>query len=311
MLLGTVLSSWAKWECVVHVLAVRAIGSCDPEAQLERFHALWLTASSSAEHLDASVDPPGSPAFSAETNRTRSGSSSAPRADPTARFVPEFPQQLCLPVYIAVDAPAPPRSRDVLFDRVLVELYDQLASSPRVSDLVHVSVLAFSAHPFVAVELTSVGDLISMPKVACEGSADYPAAFTLLARRIDADITALSEQGWAVRRPMVLLLSNGAPRDDSWRESYRRLVDPTRRTRPHIIGYGFSPAALEFVAQVATLAAFSADLNAPERVPGGELGGAIEAMMTSMTASVRSRGVQAATEVDEFDGYSSMPPMEL
>lgn len=305
MLLGTVLSSWAKWECVVHVLAVHAVGSRNPDAQVERFHTLWLTASSSpAEPLESSVHPPRDPVLPVATNRTRSPSSSAPRVDLTARFVPELPQQLCLPVYIVVDAPAPPRARDVLFDRVLVELYDQLASSPRVSDLVHVCVLAFSAHPFIAVELTNVGDLISMPKVACEGGADYPAAFTLLQGRIEADITALSEQGWAVRRPMVLLLSNGAPRDDSWREAYGRLVDPKRRTRPHIIGYGFSPAAFEFVAQVATVAAFSADLNDPERVPGAELGGAIEAMMTSMVASVRSRGLQNSPEAD---GHGNIP----
>ncbi|MDX3526933.1 hypothetical protein P1P75_10885 [Streptomyces sp. ID05-39B] len=303
MLLGSVLSSWAKWQCVVHVLAVHAVGSRDPESQVERFHALWLTASlSPGEHLKSSVHPPGGPAWPVATSWTQRTSSSAPSTDPTARSIPRLPQQLCLPVYIAVDAPAPPKSRDVLFDRVLVELFDQLASSPRVSDLVHASVLAISARPFVAVELTNVGDLICMPKVACEGDADYPAAFTLLQRRIEADIAALSEQGWAVRRPIVLLLSNGAPRDDSWCEAYGRLVDPTRRTRPHIIGYGFSSAAFEFVEQVATLAAFSADLNNPEGVPGDELGDAINAMMTSMVASVRSRSLQTSLEADGYPG---------
>lgn len=280
MLRGTTLVSWIKWAAVVRVLAAHAVPLAVPEAQIERFHALWLGAAAPG---DAPSPPPVPTPAPAPVP--------APAVPPPEFPYQKVPGQLCLPVYIVVDAPSPPGRRDTQFDDVLSALHDQLSSAPRISELAHVCVVAFSREPYVVVELTDVYDLIQMPKVTCFADVDYAASFALLRERMAADIAVLGEQGWAVRRPLVLLMSNGGPglRDDAWRAEYHRLVGRGNRARPHIIGYGFSLDAFEFVTRIATLRAFRADLRGPGRVPGEELVEALGAVMSSMVSSTRTR----------------------
>ncbi|WP_371655927.1 MULTISPECIES: hypothetical protein [unclassified Streptomyces] len=291
MLHGTTLVSWIKWASVVRVLAANAVTLPDRDTQIERFHALWLDATSAPAGSPAPPVGPqiGAPPVGPQNGPTAARAVSHPLLPVQELSYPQMARQLCMPVYIAVDAPSPPGIRDRQFDNVLGVLHDQLASAPRIAELAHVCVVAFSAQPYVVVELTDVSDLIRMPKVVCIGEADYAASFTLLRERMEADVAALGDQGWAVRRPLVLLLSNGTPKDDSWRAALRRLVDHRHRSRPHIIGYGFSPAAMSFVTQVATLAAFQADLNGSGTVPGGELVAAVGRMLNSMVASAHTR----------------------
>ncbi|OAR23262.1 hypothetical protein A8W25_27595 [Streptomyces sp. ERV7] len=273
MLRGATLVGWIKWAGVVRVLAAHAVPSADSDAQIERFHSLWLGAAAPTEAPEFMRAPELAPAPPSEHTY-----------QPVAR-------QLCMPVYIVVDAPGPSGRREAQFDHVLGALLDQLAFAPRISELAHVCVVAFSREPYVVVELTDLNDLIRMPKVTCLGAVDYAASFALLRERMTADIAVLGEQGWAVRRPLVLLLSNGGPAqgDNGWHAEFRRLIDPAHRARPHIMGYGFTPEAYEFVKRTATFAAFRADLNEPVPVPGEELVRAVGSMLNSMVSSAVAR----------------------
>lgn len=319
MLRGTGLAKWQKLESVVRVLAQHTVRRLAVDRQVESFHALWLKVHS-AEPEAVSGPAPGSVPGSGDfgQRRTATPGKTVAGVPHSARAAWELPSgtpvhdahgneakavpararrtlepgmagQLCLPVYVIVDAPSVTAAQETLLNQALVELHDELTATPRLSDIAHVCVIAFAARPYVVVELTHLGNLLMMPRLSYAGRTDYVASFELLDQRMKADFSDLAARGWAVRRPLVLIFSSSAPEDDRWRIPYERLIDRRNRMNPHIIGYGFNESAAAFTTQVATLAAFSAESFGPDEVLDKQLVRALESLVTSVITSHGAR----------------------
>src|SRR5207244_4491047 len=86
----------------------------------------------------------------------------------------------------------------------------------------------------------------------------------------DTDVAALLAQGRAVLRPAVFFLTDGAPTDPGWEQSFQRLVDKSWARRPHVITYGFGAAPREVLSKVATKAAFLAENGADQDTADGD-----------------------------------------
>lgn len=210
-------------------------------------------------------------------------------------------RQKCLPTYLVVDSSTSMAAFQNALNRTLEHLHAKLATSPRVSEFAHMSIISFSHEPLLLLEMTDLQYVPSMPQVVCTGGTQYGRAFDLVRQRIDVDIPALNAQGKAVLRPAVFFLTDGAPQDPDWRASFLRLVDPSSKRRPHVITYGFGKAHAGVLSKVATKAAFLATGGSDQEQA---LSRAISSLVNSLVASARTEEMHIPVSAE---GYQSLP----
>jgi uncharacterized protein YegL len=209
-----------------------------------------------------------------------------------------------LPAYVVLDTSGSMEPFEQKLNDTLDHIYDTLDGSPQLADFIHLSVISFNTMPHLVTPITGLADYDSLPRVACGGMTNFGPLFRMLRDQIEADVPALHDRGIQVLRPVVFLLTDGAPSDEpegSWEPDLKDLQDPAWKPHPHIITYGFSQARAEFIARIATVAAFAAE-------PGAEnsaaLSAAMSGMLNSLVASGRTQQLQVPEEVQ---GYRSVP----
>ena len=208
-----------------------------------------------------------------------------------------------LPAYVVLDTSASMKPHEELLNGTLAEIYDTLISSPQVMEFVHLSIITFNTEPHVVIGMTELDTLRKLPRVHCGGSTNYAPMFNLIRDRIDIDAPALSAAGVNVLRPVVFLLTDGAPTDiiSVWTEALSTLKDPAWRRHPHIITYGFGNSSETVLRQVSTLAAYLAEEPGDNRTA---LASALSSLLSSLVTSAQSRQLQVPEEVE---GYRSLP----
>jgi uncharacterized protein YegL len=210
-------------------------------------------------------------------------------------------RQKCLPTYMVIDASGSMQPYEQQLNQTLAQVHVTLTHSPRISEFAHMSIVAFSSVPQIVIEMTDLENIDVMPEVMCGGATDYGAVFELLRTRIDFDVDQLNAQGFAVLRPAVFLLTDGAPTDKSWYDSFKRLADRSWRRHPHVITYGFGAAPSEVLGKVATKAAFIAETGVDQ---SAALVAAVSSMLNSLVASSESESLQIPQSAA---GYISLP----
>ncbi|MFG1997575.1 VWA domain-containing protein [Spirillospora sp. NPDC048911] len=207
----------------------------------------------------------------------------------------------CLPTYLVVDVSSSMFPHQDMLNRTLDKLHASLTQSPRVSEFAHMSIIAFSTQPQVVIEMTDMEYVPAMPEVMCNGLTNYGAAFDLVRQRIDLDVADLNAQGKAVLRPAVFFLTDGAPSDPGWEQSFQRLIDRTWNRHPHVITYGFGAAPEMVLGKVATKAAFVADGSSDQ---DAALAAAINSLLNSLVASSQAGEMQIPIRAE---GYRTVP----
>jgi uncharacterized protein YegL len=184
-----------------------------------------------------------------------------------------------------------------LLTDTLQEIYDTLITSPQMMEFIHLSILEFNTRPQVIAGMINLDALDNVPVVSCKGATNYAPMFDKVRERIDIDVPNLAEARINVLRPVVFLLTDGEPTDQStevWTAALARLTDPAWRRHPHVITYGFGDASETVLTRVATLAAYVAE----EGTSNSEaLTLALSSMLHSMVTSAQSRQLQIPESV--------------
>ncbi|UVS76926.1 VWA domain-containing protein [Actinokineospora sp. UTMC 2448] len=111
--------------------------------------------------------------------------------------------------------------------RIMPAVVDALAKAPILSDKVRFGVLDFSDDAQVRLPLCDVLDEnVVLPQLSVRGGTSYMAAFRLLRTEIEANVKQLKADGYAVHRPAVFFLSDGAPtdRENDWVSAFSDLT---------------------------------------------------------------------------------------
>ncbi|WP_237519964.1 vWA domain-containing protein [Streptomyces sp. HUCO-GS316] len=205
----------------------------------------------------------------------------------------------CQPTYIVIDASSSMQPHQNTLNRTLAQLHATISESPRVSEFAHMSLIAFSTDAHLIIEMTALDRIQAMPEVVCNGLTNYSAAFDLVRTRIETDVDDLRSMGMAVLRPVMFLLTDGAPTDQGWHDAFRRLVNRSWPRYPHVISYGFGAANPDVLGKVATKAAFLADAGIDQ---DRALLQALGSLLNSLVASARAEETRIPRSTPGFTG---------
>ncbi|HTJ71250.1 MAG TPA: hypothetical protein VL551_27150 [Actinospica sp.] len=164
--------------------------------------------------------------------------------------------QLVMPFYIICDVSSSMSGDMGDLNKALNDLVNDIMRSPVVDDLVMLSVITFGSTAQTVVKLASPSS-ITLPTLTSGGGTVYGAAFREYDRAFTADRARLKAEGKKVYRPCVFFLSDGAPGDRDYKQTFRSLFayDPETRQGnkafPYVVSFGFRDAPEQVMKDVA------------------------------------------------------------
>jgi uncharacterized protein YegL len=206
-----------------------------------------------------------------------------------------------LPAYLVLDTSTSMAKFETLLNNTLLHIYDTLYTHPEISEFIHLSVISFNTDAHVVTPMTDIEQLQSLPSVTCSGATNFVPMCKLVRDRIDQDIEALSAASVAVLRPVVFVLTDGAPTDrpvGTWKDGADLLQDLSWKRHPHIVTYGFGSASETVLSSLATAAAYLAEGDPSQT--GAALSAALASMLNSLVASAKVQQLQVPAEIAEF-----------
>lgn len=210
----------------------------------------------------------------------------------------------CLPVYIVIDTSSSMKQFEEVLNQTIESLYDELITSPRISEFAFVSILSFNTDANVVLRMTDLQSMDALPEVECGGVTNFLNALQLLRQLIEDDIPRISEAGRHVLRPVAFLLTDGQPTDengrlsDNWRPEYVALVDKSYRRHPNVVPFGYGAATAAILNDVSTIP--GAAFLAKDGGTGDALKKIIPTLLNTLVASARDNELRLPAEVDGF-----------
>ena len=210
----------------------------------------------------------------------------------------------CLPVYIMIDTSHSMTPFEDVLNETIESLYDELITSPRISEFAYVSILSYNTEAEVVLQMTDLQSMDALPQLQCVGVTNFVKALRLLRQRIDEDVPRLSESGREVLRPVAFLLTDGQPTDeqgrlsDNWRSDYAALVEKSYRRHPNVVPFGYGAATAAILNDVSTIP--GAAFLAKEGDTGDALKKIIPALLNTLVASARHDELRLPAEVHGF-----------
>jgi len=210
----------------------------------------------------------------------------------------------CLPVYVIIDTSKSMSPYESMLNQGIESLYDELITSPRISDFAHVSIISFNTDAEVVMQMTDLQSMNALPQVACGGVTNFGEAISLLRQRIDQDVPYLKNSGRQVLRPVAFLLTDGVPTDETghpseeWRVEYTALVSKSYESHPNVVPFGYGLASPQFLKDIATIpdAAFLAKDGGTDSA----LRKVIPALLNTLLASAKDNALRLPAEVDGY-----------
>jgi uncharacterized protein YegL len=210
----------------------------------------------------------------------------------------------CLPVYVVIDTSHSMSPYENMLNEGIESLYDELITSPRISDFAYVSIISFNTDAEVVMQMTDLQSMNALPQVTCGGATYFNAAIALLRQRIDQDVPSLKNAGRQVLRPVAFLLTDGVPTDTSgrasteWKSDYQALVSKGYNNHPNVVPFGYGNASPQFLQEIATLpnAAFLAKDGGTDTA----LKKVIPALLNTLIASANDNALSLPAEVDGY-----------
>jgi uncharacterized protein YegL len=144
-----------------------------------------------------------------------------------------------LPVYIAVDVSASVEgSTSKEIERVLKEIVRSARENDRVVNTLQVGYINFADEAYEISPIADITNLTVTPPTFFTGTTKPAALFTKLKHLITRDINRLTETNKQVRRPAVILLTDGRFGPD-WEPAFHNLTEYDAHTKEGFPYYPF------------------------------------------------------------------------
>lgn len=165
---------------------------------------------------------------------------------------------LVMPFYLICDVSLSMRFEIGALHDAVSRLWDAILNSPVLHEGTRVCFMTFSDDAKVRVPLSQMSDSSDgPPEFTYEGLTHYGAAFRLLAQEMAEDYRGLNHAGYAVYRPCAYFLTDGAPTDHDWYETFiatltKEALEPLGMPEaPIFVPFGFRDAPTQVLCQLA------------------------------------------------------------
>lgn len=158
------------------------------------------------------------------------------------------PGQMVMPFYIICDVSGSMTGDMPALNDGLRRLHRAIVAEPEVDDVAQLCVMTFSDAAQVVVPMGQMSAGQQMPTLTVQGGTNYGAAFRELARTIERDTAELKRQRYKVFRPCAFFLSDGAPLDRDWHQTFTSTLTYNQQTgqgmkgHPLFVPFGFRDA---------------------------------------------------------------------
>lgn len=206
--------------------------------------------------------------------------------------------QVIMPFYLIVDKSWSMQDDVQDLNRAIADMIESIRRDPVVDDLVMLSIITFDTNARTIVPLDSPS-AIQSPAISADGGTNYGAAFREFSRAFEQDRARLKGQGVKVYRPCVFFLTDGAPGDQDYFETFKSLFawDPDakigNRAFPYFVPFGIG-AAPEDVMRRLAYPNFGRTMGRWFSFKSSKAGEALKAMTDVLGRTVMSSGQSAS-----------------
>jgi hypothetical protein len=161
-----------------------------------------------------------------------------------------------MPFYLLLDVSQSMKNDEDALNSAVAKFIEDIQRDPVVDDLVMISIIAFNHEARTVVPLGSPSEL-DIPKLRASGGTAYSEAFIEYNKTFEADRRILKRNGVRVYRPCVFFLTDGAPSDRDYLDTFRALFayDPESRVGnpafPFFVPCGFRDARKDVIVSLA------------------------------------------------------------
>jgi uncharacterized protein YegL len=135
-----------------------------------------------------------------------------------------------LPFYLVCDVSGSMAGEAIRgLNDVLPVLRDAVNGNPVIADVVELGIITFNDSPRVVMTLGNIEEG-AVPQLSAGGGTKFGPALVEVRRQIEQDVARLKASGLKVWRPVVFFLSDGAPNDGDWENSFRALTQYSAET---------------------------------------------------------------------------------
>ena len=167
------------------------------------------------------------------------------------------PGQLVMPFYLICDVSGSMSADMNSLNDGVERLRKAIVAEPIVDEVAQICVMTFSDTSKVVMPMSQMSHQNSVPRLSVEGGTNYGAAFRGLASAIVSDSADLKRQGYKVYRPCAFFLTDGAPNDRDWHQTYTSTLTYDKesgtglKAHPIFVPFGFRSASEAVLAQLA------------------------------------------------------------
>lgn len=219
--------------------------------------------------------------------------------------------QLVMPFYLVCDVSGSmSHAMETLNDGVR-RLRRAIVAEPVVDDVAQVCVISFSDTARVIMPMAQMSEQ-EIPELRVEGGTCYGQAFHTLAETIAQDTARLRAEGYKVYRPCAFFLTDGAPNDRDWSQTFTSTLTYDRQTghgmkaHPIFVPFGFGAAQEDVLRQLAYPRDRGKWYLAKTHDVGQALKGILGIIMNTVVSSAHSVGAGQPTlalqQADTRDG---------
>jgi len=197
-----------------------------------------------------------------------------------------------LPVYILCD-----RSDSMIgigitaLNQGLESLHAAITSDPITKDKCLLSIIQFNQRAQVIFDLQDPSSVRTLPTINADGLTNFGFAFQTLRETLDRDVNKFNDLGESLLRPIVFMISDGAPNDERWRQDLESLIDPKLEISPVFSFYGVGNVPPNLVAEISTIIGMSRErvnLITAANDLGRDLESTFKKVVNSIIGSARS-----------------------
>jgi len=190
------------------------------------------------------------------------------------------------------------------------EVHRAIISDPIARDKCLLSVIQFNQRADIVFDLQDSSIVSSMPSINADGLTNYGSAFQTLRQTINRDFARLSAGGDSPLRPLVFMITDGAPNDERWRQDLEKLLDPSEEISPLLVFYGVGKVPPNLVAEVSTVPGMTRERVNLVTTDGNialDVTTTFNRVIGSIVGSVRDGEDNFQLEINEVDRILVMP----